>query len=584
MNTRIIIDTQAFIRETNFWFDRLSQAAKKLGTGRFETILRRWRGIIEERLNQPYTIVVCGEFNRGKSSLINTILGEDAVPVDMLPETMTYNMISYGPHSNEAILSGGRRLVLSDDEIRRENLIRIEKEYSTSIRQLILHRTIPVLKDIRIIDTPGMNESPDPDGNLMKQTLEQADALIYVLTADSPLSLTEQSFLRNIVLPRRTMTLMLVCNKTDLVDTKQLSRLEEAFSRRFERFLPGQKVYFLSAVAERMRQEDATVSTLPDQEILNGLFDTFRLEFEQEVNKRKDLVRLSRAEHLINACITELEEEIAVIRLGVDSETRKEMDREQEITASLQASNEILERLSESLTSKIHDMETRAQGEMAQVFIKMKGDIETLADVDEADIEKYYPFYCTDIVRDVLTAQMERDEEEIFDMIREMPELEFLHLPHIPVPDFCFDLDCRIWTKGDTMGYLSGWFARGTMMTMLTTYMSGFFREREVSNQTVTILEKIRDIYPLFWKSTSKNIFKVYDGFKKDLLKQITIFVNEKTVQLKERQEEADRLQKLSFEERSRINEIANALLEELKDMKKEFSSGLTADASRDWL
>ena len=29
MNTRIIIDTQAFIRETNFWFDRLSQAAKK---------------------------------------------------------------------------------------------------------------------------------------------------------------------------------------------------------------------------------------------------------------------------------------------------------------------------------------------------------------------------------------------------------------------------------------------------------------------------------------------------------------------------------------------------------------------------
>lgn len=86
MNTRIIIDTQAFIRETNFWFDRLSQAAKKLGTGRFETILRRWRGIIEERLNQPYTIVVCGEFNRGKSSLINTILGEDAVPVDMLPD------------------------------------------------------------------------------------------------------------------------------------------------------------------------------------------------------------------------------------------------------------------------------------------------------------------------------------------------------------------------------------------------------------------------------------------------------------------------------------------------------------------
>ncbi|MGN0551732.1 MAG: dynamin family protein, partial [Oscillospiraceae bacterium] len=84
--------------------------------------LRKWEHNIRDRKNDPYTIVVCGEFKRGKSSLINALLREDAAVVNITAETVTVNRITMGEHSNEAVLSGGRRLKLSDEEMCRERL------------------------------------------------------------------------------------------------------------------------------------------------------------------------------------------------------------------------------------------------------------------------------------------------------------------------------------------------------------------------------------------------------------------------------------------------------------------------------
>ena len=83
----------------------------------FINLAARWEKDILSRRNDPFTLVVCGEFKRGKSSLINALLGEDVTPVNVTPETVTLNRIIYGPHSNEAVLPGGKKLQLSDEEM-----------------------------------------------------------------------------------------------------------------------------------------------------------------------------------------------------------------------------------------------------------------------------------------------------------------------------------------------------------------------------------------------------------------------------------------------------------------------------------
>ena len=100
----------------------------------FINLAARWEKDILSRRNDPFTLVVCGEFKRGKSSLINALLGEDVTPVNVTPETVTLNRIIYGPHSNEAVLPGGKKLQLSDEEMQRENLEALMRQTGFSFR------------------------------------------------------------------------------------------------------------------------------------------------------------------------------------------------------------------------------------------------------------------------------------------------------------------------------------------------------------------------------------------------------------------------------------------------------------------
>ena len=121
--------------------------------------INEWERSIRQRKSDPFTLVVCGDFKRGKSSLINALLGEDVVPTNVTTETVTLNRISYGAHSNEIILSGGRRVSLTDEELCRDALEPLIIQLDEPVQQLELHRTIDILKDITVIDTPGLGDS-----------------------------------------------------------------------------------------------------------------------------------------------------------------------------------------------------------------------------------------------------------------------------------------------------------------------------------------------------------------------------------------------------------------------------------------
>jgi septin family protein len=45
---------------------------------------------------QPLTLAVLGEFNAGKSTFINDLLGEELLPTDVVPTTATINLLKYG--------------------------------------------------------------------------------------------------------------------------------------------------------------------------------------------------------------------------------------------------------------------------------------------------------------------------------------------------------------------------------------------------------------------------------------------------------------------------------------------------------
>ena len=58
--------------------------------------LTEWEQNIRKYKDSPFTIVVAGDFKRGKSTLINALLGEEVVTTDVTTETVTLNRISSG--------------------------------------------------------------------------------------------------------------------------------------------------------------------------------------------------------------------------------------------------------------------------------------------------------------------------------------------------------------------------------------------------------------------------------------------------------------------------------------------------------
>ena len=51
---------------------------------------------VERLKTLRYTLAVVGQFKRGKSSLINAILGLPVLPADVTPTTATVNRITFG--------------------------------------------------------------------------------------------------------------------------------------------------------------------------------------------------------------------------------------------------------------------------------------------------------------------------------------------------------------------------------------------------------------------------------------------------------------------------------------------------------
>ena len=260
MQNRITWDPQELIRLLENQLDRLkiyrfdSRYRSLLGEN-FMELLGRWEKDILSRRDDPFTLVVCGEFKRGKSSLINALLGEQVAPVNVTAETVTLNRITYGPHSNEAVLSGGKHLRLSDEEMERDRLEALMRQTGFSFRQIEIQRPIDFLKQAAIVDTPGLGDAMDDFSGLVEEALAQADAVVYVFSVNYPLSQTEQLFLKTMIVPQKYTDLLLVGNYLDMLGSAaDYERMENLLVSRIQNLLPGQKPWLLSALDERCRQ------------------------------------------------------------------------------------------------------------------------------------------------------------------------------------------------------------------------------------------------------------------------------------------------------------------------------------------
>ncbi|MDX1578103.1 MAG: dynamin family protein, partial [Gemmatimonadota bacterium] len=143
------------------------------------------------QLEQLFLLVIAGEFNSGKSTFINALLGERLLPEGPTPTTDRIHVLTYGE-------PGEREL----------------EEY-------VVERTLPseLLREIRLVDTPGTNAVIRRHEELTDEFVPRSDLVLFVTSADRPFTESEREFLEKI--REWGKKIVLVVNKTDVLETAE---------------------------------------------------------------------------------------------------------------------------------------------------------------------------------------------------------------------------------------------------------------------------------------------------------------------------------------------------------------------------
>jgi GTP-binding protein EngB required for normal cell division len=176
-------------------------------------------------------VLVAGEAKRGKSTLINALLGRPLLPTGVTPLTAVATTVRYGgdPHAEVQFTDGrAERHLLAD----LPDLV--TERGNPGNRRHLAHVTVyldaPLLAGgVELVDTPGTGSVYTWDTKAAHDALETMDAAVVVLTADPPVSAAELDLLRKV--SELSVTTFAVLNKTDRLDLAELAEAAEFTGR-----------------------------------------------------------------------------------------------------------------------------------------------------------------------------------------------------------------------------------------------------------------------------------------------------------------------------------------------------------------
>ena len=155
-----------------------------------------------QQLDELFLVVVVGEFNSGKSAIINALLGQRVLEEGVIPTTTQIHQIRYGKAPDKSVLGDG---------------------------QIVFTYPIEFLSEMTIVDTPGTNAIIRKHETITTHFVPRSDLVLFVISADRTFTESERVFLERIRDWRKKV--VFVINKIDILESDQEVAQVESYVR-----------------------------------------------------------------------------------------------------------------------------------------------------------------------------------------------------------------------------------------------------------------------------------------------------------------------------------------------------------------
>jgi len=192
--------------------------------------------------NPPIDVAVLGQFKAGKSSFLNSLIGQNVLPVGAIPVTTAITRLQYGERERVLV----RHFNGHTTEVPLNDIVEFTSEArnpGNDKNVAIVDVELPILRKypgLRLVDTPGLGSVYKYHQSASENWLPSVGAALLAVSSDRPLSEHDLELIRE--LTGHTPNISLLLTKTDLLSPDQqqevISFFQQTLQRELHRTLP----------------------------------------------------------------------------------------------------------------------------------------------------------------------------------------------------------------------------------------------------------------------------------------------------------------------------------------------------------
>ncbi len=308
--------------------------------------------LLEKIENNVFHLVVLGQFKRGKTSLINALLGTDLLPTAIVPLTSIATVLQHGQELKiEVHFLDGRAEEIHLAALPQYVTEKGNPKNEKGVQEVVIAYPSAYLRDgVRLIDTPGVGSVFEHNTDVAYEYLPKADAALFLLSVDQPVSKAELEFLQEV--KEYSHRIFFLQNKADYVERKDLAESMDFAKKILEETLGGTiRIFPVSAkLALQGKMKD-------DPALLRA---SFLPEFEQVLN---NFLMEEKGRILLLSVGNNLLRFLSQFRFGLELEMKSLLTPQEELMEKIQ----VFEKKKEEVLSEKEDFQLLLDGAVKQI-------------------------------------------------------------------------------------------------------------------------------------------------------------------------------------------------------------------------